>query len=97
MVLGSKRLPLALELLTETAVVGVLSSDAARFLHDERCAEVEGRGELRDVLDLLEHDGYLRRSDGSYLFVSKLVADWWRRRFGFGYRPVSRRRGEDAT
>ena len=35
--------------------------------------------DVRDVLHLLEHDGYLAREGGGYRFVSGLLEDWWRK------------------
>ena len=45
-----------------------------------------------DVLLLLEHDGYLARISAGYGFVSRLVEDWWRARFGLNFVPIGRRR-----
>ena len=41
---------------------------------------------------LLEHDGYLARIPAGYGFVSRLVEDWWRARFGMNFVPIHRRR-----
>lgn len=38
--------------------------------------------ELREVLFVLEHDGYLRRTDEGWVFVSNLVRAWWQRQHG---------------
>ena len=40
------------------------------------------------VLHVLQHDGYLEPRDGGYRFVSRLVEDWWRGRYGQGFVPV---------
>ena len=37
---------------------------------------------LDDVLHVLEHDGYLARQGDGYRFVSGLLEDWWRVRYG---------------
>ena len=37
---------------------------------------------IEDVLHVLEHDGYLARQDDGYRFVSGLLEDWWRVRYG---------------
>lgn len=48
-----------------------------------------------EIQAILEHDGYLRPSpERSYEFQSKLVRDWWNRRFGHTYVPVAERQGE---
>jgi hypothetical protein len=93
MVLGSEVYPLALELLTETAVSGKLTTDAAFFLgqqyafEDRSCEDV-----LREILGILEHDGYLWKDGMEYKFISNLLRDWWKARFEFFYTPVSMRR-----
>jgi hypothetical protein len=45
----------------------------------------------KQILDVLEHDGYLTRRLDHYEFVSKLLRDWWKARHGFGYTPTSQR------
>ena len=37
---------------------------------------------VEDVLHVLEHDGYLTRQGNGYRFVSGLLEDWWRVRYG---------------
>ncbi len=92
MVLGTEEYKLALELLTETAVVGELSVESAKYLSgqyefdDRKPVEV-----LREILEIFEHDGYLKKADGTYKFISKLLRDWWKARFEFLYIPVSER------
>lgn len=93
MVLGPRRLPLALDLLTEAAIAGVLGSDRADALTAEALATEAARGGdtaeerprdvLRELLGIFEHDGYLERRDDGYVFVSSLVRDWWSARFGY--------------
>ena len=47
-----------------------------------------GQGEpdedrLAEVMEILQHDGYLRRQqNGSFVFESGLLRDWWQARFG---------------
>ena len=87
LVLGD-HLPVALELLTEAAVSERLTAkSAAAIIADHRPdASASERGALlRRLLDLLEHDGYLRRVEGGFAFGSNLLRDWWKARFGFGY------------
>ncbi|MBK9262325.1 MAG: ATP-binding protein [Polyangiaceae bacterium] len=52
----------------------------------------EQRERVRDLLDIFEHDGYLERDDDGYVFVSRLVCEWWKARHKLGYVPVSERR-----
>ena len=45
---------------------------------------------VEDVLHVLEHDGYLARQGNGYRFVSGLLEDWWRVRYGrSGASPAS--------
>ena len=90
MVLGPDLDSLALDLLTEAAVTGTLTSDSARTLAQGHCGE-EWAAPLRDVLGILEHDGYLKNRDGTYAFVSTLLKDWWKGRFQFAFIPASER------
>jgi len=85
--------PLALEIITETAVTGSLDSQRAMKICDSY--EIEDRSSkdvLRDILEVLQHDGYLKQEGASFVFVSNLLRDWWKAHFGFGYTPVSERR-----
>lgn len=84
MVLGPELDTLALELLTEAAVVGILAPRAAETLALDVCGD-RWRAALTEVLGILEHDGYLSPRERGYVFVSKLVGDWWKARFGFSY------------
>ncbi|MFO0748290.1 MAG: ATP-binding protein [Myxococcota bacterium] len=79
---------LAADLLTEAAVVGRLTPTAAMAL--ARADVKEPRAALDEILGVLEHDGYLARdASGDYAYVSHLVRDWWRARFGFNWQPVA--------
>lgn len=88
-VLDEATVDLALALLTEAAVVGQLTLEASRRIAESHGLDRPERAR-RDVLHVLEHDGYLARGDeeGHWLFVSALIRDWWRQRFGAGYVPV---------
>ena len=84
MVLGDEGYRTALEMLTEAAVNdGRLRGDAIDR-HRESLAAEAGAGALpvEDVLHVLEHDGYLARQGDGYRFVSGLLEDWWRVRYG---------------
>jgi uncharacterized protein len=94
MVLGPALHPLALDLLTETAVTGYLMPEASAVFGREygiandmdRPADV-----VREVLNILEHDGYLRKEGGTYQFVSKLVKDWWHASHSFSFTTAAQR------
>jgi hypothetical protein len=95
MVLGPELHPFALELLTEVATVGVLTAETADIIGSSYSFEGRStRDVLREILGILEHDGYIQPDDrGDFRAVSRLVNDWWRARFAFGYIPASKRRG----
>jgi hypothetical protein len=90
-VLGPELEVLALDLLTEAAVTGALTPEAATALAREYFAE-DWQGPLRDVLNILEHDGYLVRREAGYAFESGLLRDWWKARFRFAFVPASQRK-----
>ena len=84
MVLGDEGYRAALEMLTEAAVNdGRLRGDAIDRHRGSLAAEA-GADPLpvEDVLHVLEHDGYLARQGDGYRFVSGLLEDWWRVRYG---------------
>ena len=86
MVLGDEGYRAALEMLTEAAVNGGRLRGDAIGRHREFLAAEVGTGTdpllIEDVLHVLEHDGYLARQDDGYRFVSGLLEDWWRVRYG---------------
>jgi len=86
----------ALELLTEAAVCDRLTPQAASQIVRDRVRDLglDPIAELRFLLGLLTHDGYLKRVGSEYIFVSNLLRDGWRNRFSFGYIPVGERAGE---
>ncbi len=93
MVLGEELYPLALELLTETAVVGELTVNAATYISQQYPLENQTPVEvLRQILEIFEHDGYLRKVGTRYQFVSNLLRDWWKARFESFYTPISVRK-----
>lgn len=92
LMVGDALLPLALDLLTEAAVTGSLTEPAARLICDDHLPEKHDRNaSLRELLEIFEHDGYLQRAGEVHTFISRLLADWWKARFSYGYRPVSKR------
>jgi uncharacterized protein len=96
MVLGPSLHPLALDLLTEAAVTGHLTPEAAAIFGKEYAIANEiARPEdvLREVLNILEHDGYLRKDGATYVFVSMLVKDWWYASHSFNFTTADQRLG----
>lgn len=88
LVLAPETVPLALDLLTEAAVSRELSDGAAREIA-ARQELSDPKTALRDTLAILEHDGYLERREGGFVFLSALLRDWWAHRFGSTHEPVS--------
>lgn len=83
LVLGHDIFPLALEMLTETAVTGCLTLEALVAVRKEY--EANGsriREAQEEILRVLEHDGYLKPAGSGYVFESLLLRDWWKKRYG---------------
>lgn len=93
MVLGRDGCRFAIELLTEAATNDGMLTDQAIGRYDEYFGSLDEflGTPVTDVLPVLEHDGYLGRSPGGYRFVSGLIEDWWRARFGAHFTPISER------
>jgi hypothetical protein len=91
MIFDDKRYQVVKRMLTQTAVTGSLNVEDAK----EACAQLlpdENSDDLLlDLLYTLEHDGYIKQKDGGYVFVSHLVRDWWKNRFGVTYQPARER------
>ena len=73
-------------MLTEAAVNGGrLHADAIGRHRESLAAEAGARSDplpIEDMLHVLEHDGYFARQGDDYHFVSGLLEDWWRVRYG---------------
>ena len=96
MVLGSELSSFAVELLSEAAVTGRLSPEACEILRNEyELVELDPSSVQRQILEILVHDGYLTATPKGYVFVSKLLRDWWKGRFEFFYTPA-RKRGRES-
>ena len=91
-VLGRTGYTIALEILTATAVNGSIDSETVdryhNYLATREAQEAEGAPTVDHVLHVLRHDGYLEPKDGGYRFVSGLLEDWWRGRYGQRFMPV---------
>ena len=86
-------LRLARDLLTQTAVVGLLTPDDATVLAEDVVEDADQRAAtLREVLEILEHDAYLRPEPGGWRFRSQLVLDWWRESNEMGFVPAADRK-----
>lgn len=93
LVLGDAGYEVALELLTQAAVSDGRLSDTSIDQYDAYRSVLPEAAEtqIKDVLHVLEHDGYLARRDDGYHFVSGLVEDWWRARNARGFVPFGQR------
>ncbi|MBL7180513.1 MAG: ATP-binding protein [Pseudomonadota bacterium] len=93
MAFGLEIYPIALEILTEAAVRGYLDGKSALAIcQSYEIAEADPNKILREILEILQHDGYLAQDDERFVFVSRLLKDWWKARFAFGYIPIFERR-----
>ena len=93
MVLGRDGSRVAFELLTEAAINDGVLTDQAIGRYDQYDSSLDEflGAPVTDVLPVLEHDGYLVRAPEGYGFVSGLIEDWWRARFGVHVMPISDR------
>lgn len=91
-VLEGDALRLALDLLTQTAVTGVLTPVDGALLADDL---VEDQGQrastLREVLEILEHDAYLARDADGWRYRSRVVKDWWKQGHELGFHAPGNR------
>jgi uncharacterized protein len=95
MVLDRELYPLACDMLTEAAVTpqGLSDDNAMLLWREHRGGSHDASREIRTVIDILMHDGYLNRKDGRLVFTSKLLRDWWKARFEAFFTPVADRAG----
>jgi uncharacterized protein len=92
LVLGPEILPFALEILTETAVSGCLKRNALHVIQKSyEFSTINVREAAEEILRVLEHDGYLKSSAEGYIFESRLLQDWWKKRYGYFHIPVLER------
>ena len=90
-ILGRTNYQIALEILTATAVTGRLAGTAVdRYSDYFSTVDQDNSLSVPDVLHVLCHDGYLYRKDDGYQFVSGLLEDWWRSRYGQHFVSVIR-------
>jgi len=93
----------ALELLTEAAVSRRLTPQAAITIvkshvgKDHVGRDTDSVVELRFLLGIFTHDGYLKMVGNNSVFVSHLLRDWRKRRFSFGYIRLDKRTAGDRT
>ncbi len=91
MVLGDEDYTDALSLLSEAVVNGGLLTHQVIELYRSEAADTGEGDSLADVLYVLQHDGYLEESERGYAFVSGLLEDWWRTRYGQSFTSITHR------
>jgi hypothetical protein len=84
--LGGHLARLAIDLLSEAAIVGALPFASARAL-----ARQFDPQQLREVMDVLVHDGYLQSEQDCFVFSNGLLRDWWHAHHHLTHRPLSER------
>ena len=96
-ILGRPGYSVALEILTYTAIHGGLDDETVRrYEMHFSIQNGDGIPSVDHVLRVLHHDGYLeKRDDGTSEFVSGLLEDWWRNRYGRNFLPVIEPRQQD--
>ena len=88
---------IAMEILAEAAIQGVFTASARRCLEEMYSSLVKDMPAcIADVLEVLEHDGYLEASEDGYCFSSNLLRDWWFARFRH-HIPIENRRSADKS
>jgi len=91
-VLGKEQFAIALDILTETAVTGYLMRDVLEKLplyHE--ILKTGDQSILKEILWVLDHDGYLEQKGDRYVFVSLLLKDWFSARHGSFFTPILKR------
>lgn len=85
-------LRLARDVLTQTAVVGLVTPADVHTLAVDLVEDADARAKtLCEVLEILVHDAYVGRDPDGWRFRSRLVRDWWRQGNELGFVPADRR------
>jgi hypothetical protein len=91
-VLGMELSPFAFDMLTEAAVEGILNREAIAAFAKEYSKSVTGATEAqKEILQVLQHDGYLKKTAAGFVFESKLLKDWWKNRHDAFFTSVLKR------
>jgi len=92
-VLGIELSKFAFDMLTEAAVVGRLDKQAIAAFQKEYAQAVTNVAEVqKEILQVLEHDGYLKKTASGFVFESKLLRDWWKNRHEAFFTSILKRR-----
>ncbi len=85
-------LTIAMEILAEASTKDVFTLEAQRQLGRLYLPIVDNAPDrISEVLDILEHEGYIEACGGGRRFTSRLLKDWWAARFGNNHVPIERR------
>ncbi len=88
---------IAMEILAEAATQGVFAPSARHCLEELYSSLVDDIPAcITDVLEVLEHDGYLEDGKDGYRFPSYLLRDWWSARFR-NHIPIENRHSIDKS
>ncbi len=93
LVLGEDKYTLALDLLTEVAVTGKLDKKGIEMFSAfyRTRLEEDALTVIREIIFVLEHDGYLESSSEGYIYISKLLCEWWKARYENFYTVIIER------
>ncbi len=92
-VLDNEQYTYAIDILSETAIYGKITRKKLQALAklysfpEKTSIEVQ-----QEILQILEHDGYVEQSGNGYVFISYLLRDWWKRRYKNFHIPIMERR-----
>jgi hypothetical protein len=91
-VLGIELSKFAFDMLTEAAVVCRLDREAIAAFQKEYTQSITNVDEAqREILQVLEHDGYLKKTSDGFVFESMLLRDWWKNRHETSFTSVLKR------
>ena len=89
---------IAMEILAEAATEGAFTPEARSCLQRlySPLGFDDAAGTIVDVIEILEHDGYVEACDDGHRISSNLLRDWWNARFRDHHIPLMRRHRSDA-
>lgn len=93
LVLSDSEYHIAMEMLTEAAISDGFIANDALLRYKLYYADGGERTDfaVENILNLLAHDGYLSRTSEGYRYISGLLEDWWRQRYGGTFVPIMNR------
>lgn len=93
LVLSDSEYHIAMEMLTEAAISDGFIANDALLRYKLYYADGGERTDfaVENILNLLAHDGYLSRTSEGYRYISGLLEDWWRLRYGGTFVPIMKR------